>query len=114
MANPDSDARRPSFADLVNKALQTNPEAALRNEGEDPDDWLDVDPVALDHALKQYHQQKEGHVHGHPKDSNNVNDQGDDEDMVANEQAARLKELAERTRDFVEGEGALEGALFDE
>jgi hypothetical protein len=94
---------------LVNEALRAQPPAELKDEGEDPDDWLNVDPMDLDHTLKQYHQQKESPTHGSVDD---VVDE--DEDMAAHEQAGRLKELAKRMEGFVEGEGAMEGALFDE
>jgi hypothetical protein len=37
-----------------------------------------------------------------------------EEDRVASEQAARLKDLASKVEQFVEGEGDIEGALFEE
>jgi len=36
------------------------------------------------------------------------------EDQLASQQASKLKELADKVGDFVEGEGELGGALFDE
>ncbi|KAG6892340.1 hypothetical protein C0992_000858, partial [Termitomyces sp. T32_za158] len=35
------------------------------------------------------------------------------EDRAASEQAVKLKELATKVENFVEGEGGLEGAMFD-
>ena len=94
---------------MINEALRTQPPTELKDEGEDPDDWLNVDPMDLDHTLKEYHQQKEG-----PTDSDVGDMVDEDGDTVAHEQAGRLKELAKRMEGFVEGEGAVEGALFDE
>ena len=36
------------------------------------------------------------------------------EDRLVSEQASKLKQLASKVEDFVEGEGDLEGARFDE
>ena len=36
------------------------------------------------------------------------------EDRLASQQASKLKELADKVEDFVEREGEVEGALFDE
>lgn len=108
----DSDASRPSFSNLVNEAIQSQSHHELTDEGEDPDDWLNVDPMDLDQSLKRY--QPKGGL-----EKSAINDQGDmamdqDEDMVANEQAVRLKQLAEKMEGFVEGEGTMDGALFEE
>lgn len=48
-------------------------------------------------------------------DDMNVDDPKDDsEERVASEQASRLKDLAAKVEGFVEGEGDLEGARFEE
>ena len=99
---------------MVNEAIQAQSGAILADEGEDPEGWLDVDPMDLDQSLKRY-QRKEDPAQTISKDHDELlADQDDDEDMVANEQAGRLKDLAEKMEGFVEGEGAMEGALFDE
>ena len=41
-------------------------------------------------------------------------DEEAEEHNAANEQAARLKKLAEKVDAFVEGKGDLSGAMFDE
>jgi hypothetical protein len=41
-------------------------------------------------------------------------DDGTAEDQLASEQARRLKTLADKMEGFVEGDGALEGAVFEE
>lgn len=51
-----------------------------------------------------------------PKDPNamNTDDAISPEDRLAEEQAAQLKNLASKVEDFLEGEGELEGATFEE
>lgn len=39
---------------------------------------------------------------------------GEAENQAAEEQAKRLKDLAQKVENFVEGEGTLEGAAFEE
>lgn len=38
----------------------------------------------------------------------------DQEDQLAQEQATRLRDLAQKVEEFVEGKGDLEGAIFSE
>lgn len=38
----------------------------------------------------------------------------DDEDKVVEDQAGKLKDLAQKVQRFVEGKGTLEGAVFEE
>ncbi|KIM29098.1 hypothetical protein M408DRAFT_128073 [Serendipita vermifera MAFF 305830] len=108
------DASRPSFSQLVNEAIQSEPHKELTDEGEDPDDWLNVDPMDLDQSLKTYQQRKGDHGTSTLDGQEPVIVDQDDEDELANEQAGRLKKLAEKMEGFVEGEGALEGALFED
>lgn len=104
------DASRPSFADLVTKALQSNPDAMLRDEGEDSDEWLNVDPMDVDQTLSKYlKSQTDNEAISVRRDSNM-----DSEDQVVHEQAQQLKNLADKMEGFVEREGALEGAMFDD
>lgn len=106
-----SDASRPSFADQVNAALKSNPDTVLRDEGEDPDDWIHVEPMDIERSLGRYSQQVD-----QPIENTGVNNDGQktEEDRVTNEQASKLKNLADKMEGFVEGEGALEGAVFEE
>lgn len=49
---------------------------------------------------------------GHVPENNS--DEVDNEDIIAKEQASRLKSLADKVEEFIEGEGDLEGARFAE
>lgn len=107
-----SDATRPSFAALVNAAITqatSNGQTAEKKEDqveEESDDWLAVDPSSLDSILRE---PKPDATQGSQM---NVDDAG--EDQAAEEQAKRLKDLAQKVQNFVEGEGELEGATFEE
>jgi hypothetical protein len=70
---------------------------------EDSVDWLNVDESTFDSMLEQRFSRKTG----------TESDQ-DAEDKLAQEQAARLQELAKKVEGFVEGKGDLEGARFEE
>lgn len=78
---------------------------------EDSDDWLNVDATNFDAML-------ENTLHGERgsgKDSaTNAMDVDRDEDRVAKLQAERLRDLAFKVEDFLEGEGDVEGARFAE
>ncbi|KAG8805775.1 hypothetical protein FRC17_005341 [Serendipita sp. 399] len=106
------DTTRASFADLVNDAINSHPDAMLRDEGEDPDDWLNVAPMDVEQTVHRYQK----HQYGQDPEANDaeVVEGGTEEDKVAIEQAHKLKRLAEKMEGFVEGEGALEGALFED
>ncbi|KAG8825841.1 hypothetical protein FRC19_010315 [Serendipita sp. 401] len=106
------DASRPSFADLVNDAIRLHPDAMLHDEGEDPDDWLNVEPKDVEQAIRQY--QMYQHEQGDTDNGAKLVEGETEEDRAANKQAHKLKQLAEKMEGFVEGEGALEGALFEE
>jgi hypothetical protein len=80
---------------------------------EDPDDWLNIDAGDFDHMLEK--------TMGSSK--NKVQDAMDvdkptvvetEEDRVAKEQASKLQDLARKVENFVEGEGDVEGAKFEE
>lgn len=90
----------------------------LRDEGEDLDDWLNVEPTELDSSLRRY--AKAGKATEPTTQTATVMEVDDDddgegeEDQLANEQAHRLKALADKMEGFVEGEGVMEGAMFEE
>ena len=80
---------------------------------EDNDDWLTVDAQDFDEMLGK----TLGAKHEDQKTSNamDVDSPRDDaEEHAAATQAARLKELASKVENFVEGEGDVEGARFEE
>lgn len=108
-----SDAKRRSFASQVNTATSEYPSLpASTLRGEDPDGWLNVDANDFEAMLERTigAKAKEG-----PNDMDVDNPEAEDsEERLTSEQATRLKDLAAKVEDFVEGEGDLEGAKFDE
>ncbi|KAF8971494.1 SGT1 protein-domain-containing protein [Flammula alnicola] len=91
-----SDATRPSFASQVDAAIasvKNSPD--FLNREEDSDDWLNVDAQEFEQMLEA--------TRGQPK-----------KDRLASEQAKKLKDLASKVENFIEGEGDLEGARFED
>ncbi|RPD81718.1 SGT1-domain-containing protein [Lentinus tigrinus ALCF2SS1-7] len=110
-ARRDDDASRPSFAAAIQAALsQYADDRELPSDAEDPDDWLNVDAAEFDEMLEK----TTGSSKGKEKAMNamDVDAPEDDEDRVAKAQAERLRDLAKKVEQFVEGEGDLEGARF--
>ncbi|QRV86178.1 SGT1-ecdysoneless-like protein [Ceratobasidium sp. AG-Ba] len=100
------DAARPSFAALVEASLLAAPDPVSipGYADEDSAEWLNVDESAFDNMLEQRFNRPE----------TNTQSGMDAEDNLAQEQAARLQELAKKVEGFVEGKGDLEGARFDD
>jgi hypothetical protein len=72
---------------------------------EDDDSWLNVDPEQLDQLL------------GSSVDAMDVDERDlglSDDDKMAQDQASKLHNLAQKVESFVEGEGDIEGARFEE
>lgn len=76
---------------------------------EDPDDWLNIDASDFDAMLDR----AAGKTQSSTLDPSSAMDV-DDEDRAAKEQASKLQHLAKKVQDFVDGQGDLEGALFNE
>ena len=82
---------------------------------EDNDDWLTIDGQEFDKGL-------EASLAGATSNTKNsdamdvdpLNETESPEDKLASEQAMKLKDLATKVEIFVEGEGDLEGARFEE
>ena len=107
-----SDAIRPSFSDEVNAALSSAPAQQITwDEGEDPEDWLEITQRDLEKSLNAY-MSTEPHNRAYATQDISMGEA--EEDGAATEQAARLKKLAEKVDAFVEGKGDLSGAMFDE
>jgi len=70
---------------------------------EEPDTWLDIDAENFDSMLKNM-------ASGQPSPM----DVDQKEDQLAQNQASKLKSLAQKVEEFVEGEGDIEGARFEE
>ena len=73
---------------------------------EEPDDWLDIDAGNLDNMLQNMA----------PGGSTGITamDVDQKEEDLAQDQASKLKSLAQKVEEFVEGQGDLEGARFEE
>ncbi|KDQ54784.1 hypothetical protein JAAARDRAFT_37887 [Jaapia argillacea MUCL 33604] len=113
-ARQEDDANRPSFASLVSTALaQSAFVSGAVDQGEDPDDWLNVDQKDLESMLQDTLRTAKDKA---PiSDAMDVDDSSrleSEENRVAKDQAFRLQELAKKVEDFVEGEGDIEGAKF--
>ena len=111
-----SDATRVSFATEVNSALShVNGQDFVSSREEDPEDWLNVDESQFDAMLEK--------AAGQPIPSSSKEDpaatdvdgnQDLDEDRIANEQAEKLKKMAKKVEEFLEGKGDVDGARFQE
>ncbi|EJD04343.1 SGT1-domain-containing protein [Fomitiporia mediterranea MF3/22] len=113
----DDDASRLSFATLVNNAIaQAGENPTLPNLEEEPDDWLNVDAENFDEKLAETMRPKATPPE-EKKDAMDV-DQPDSTEDAENQavqaQADKLKNLAKKVEKFVEGEGTLEGAVFED
>ncbi|GAB1517573.1 hypothetical protein RhiTH_000622 [Rhizoctonia solani] len=100
----NTDVSRPSFAAHVEDAIKLSSEHPLSSsQEEDSIEWLQIDESTFDGMLKQKFDRKDARGR-----------YGDDEDQYAQEQAAKLQELAKKVEGFVEGKGDLEGARFED
>lgn len=89
---------------MVESAINTSPGPAPADAEEDSTDWLNVDESTFDSMLEQRFNRKP-----------TTEPSGQDaEDRMAQDQAARLQELAKKVEGFVEGKGDLDGARFEE
>ncbi|KAJ7785945.1 SGT1 protein-domain-containing protein [Mycena metata] len=108
----EDDATRPSFASLVAAAISRIPADGLpsANVDEDSDQWLNVDAQDFENMLET--------TMGTSRQQNAMevdpNEEESAEDRLASEQASRLQNLASKVEEFVEGEGDLDGARFED
>ena len=110
-----SDASRPSFATAAQAAIsQYSDDRVPPQQEEDPDDWLNVDATDFDAMLEKTLRSDKGKGKERASDAMDVDAQEDEEDRIAKIQADRLRDLARKVEDFVEGEGDIEGARFAE
>lgn len=102
-----SDGKRKTFAAQVNSALSTPITIPANHFEEDSDEWLNVDVEVFEAMLQRT-------VGSSSTKQTMEVDSPDEEERMASEQASKLKDLASKVEDFVEGEGDLEGAKFEE
>lgn len=106
-------SQRLSFAKQVDLAVsQAGSVGDPGLQEEDDESWLTVDAQDLETQL----QQSLGHTKKVRQEDAMVVDSPEipAEDRMASEQASRLKDLANKVEQFVEGEGDMEGARFEE
>ncbi|KAL1738670.1 SGT1 protein-domain-containing protein, partial [Schizophyllum fasciatum] len=117
----DSAGGRQSFAEQVQAALKTAPENVVDGAGsqEDSDDWLNVSADSFDAMLEE--RMGTSTRQGDDPDAMDVDSKDGQaarqqamEDKVANDEAKKLQNLASKVEGFVEGEGDLEGARFED
>lgn len=102
-----SDVTRPSFASKLNAALKSTEDIDFsRCPEEELDNWLDIDAGNLDNMLQKMAPGRSGGVEAMDVDQK--------EEQLAQDQASKLKSLAQKVEEFVEGEGDLDGARFEE
>jgi len=102
-----SESLRPSFAMIFNSALARAPEMLLDPDGpEDSDEWMKLDASSFDEVLTRSFE----------KDQNtmDLDSEAGEENRFVSEQSDKLHDLAAKIEQFVQGEGDLEGARFEE
>lgn len=110
---PLSGSQRLSFTQQVDSAILEA--ASIGDPGlqeEDDDSWLSIDAEGFESKLERTMgpRNTSGQTTGMDVDAPEM----PEEDRMASEQAARLKDLANKVEKFVEGEGDIEGARFEE
>ncbi|KIY67595.1 hypothetical protein CYLTODRAFT_352909 [Cylindrobasidium torrendii FP15055 ss-10] len=106
---------RESFSTATNVAISQAPESVLYVRGdEDEDAWLNLDAENFDEMLAKTVGRAPGDAVMDVDDEDDEMDPTKAEDRKANEQATRLKDLASKVEQFVEGEGDLDGARFED
>ncbi len=109
-----SNSSRPSFSTQVNIAITRAGEVPYMPDlEEDTDEWLNIDADDLDAKLAETMKVSKDVPKGKEQADAMDVDQSD-EDAVAQAQADKLKGFAKKVEKFVEGEGALEGAMLEE
>lgn len=102
-----SELSRPSFTTQFNLALSRASEAIPDDVGpEDSDEWLNVDNSSFDAMLTQSVTNGEPDV--------NIDSNGQEGNRLAQQESERLHDLASKVEQFVQGQGDLEGARFED
>ncbi|TFY65920.1 hypothetical protein EVG20_g5167 [Dentipellis fragilis] len=115
----EDNATRQTFASLVNAAiLQAPPDATQSSSApEDSDEWLNIDAQDFDSVLEKKMGTSKNAAPVATQDTamdvDGVATTSAD-DQVAKDQAERLKSLAKKVGNFLEGKGDIEGARFED
>jgi hypothetical protein len=109
-----SGASRPSFSSQINTAISQVSTLPDVPDQEDSDEWLNIDAQDFDEMLEK----ATGSSKAETQRSIDLMDieepKAEVEDRLASAQATKLKELAEKVEQFVEGDADIEGARFEE
>lgn len=85
--------------------------SSAQDEPEDSEDWLNIDAQDFDDMLERTMGTATKQAQLEAMDTDEPGTEGD---RIASEQAARLQDLAQKVENFVERDGDIEGAKFDE
>jgi len=81
---------------------------------EDSDEWLNIDAQDFEAMLEQTVGSSKSTAQTDAMDVDTPQNEKSTADRLASERAAKLKELATKVENFVEGEGDLDGVRFEE
>lgn len=84
---------------------------------EDDDAWLYIDEARLDEMLKAKQRPSrvdESDAAMQEDGADGQEEEGDEDEKMANHEAARLQAMADKFEAFVGGQGSMEGAMFDD
>ena len=106
---------------MLTTAISQSKDNSIKDtqEKEDSHDWLNVNAQNFDDMLEKTmgtsRSNRSGPTDTVDMDTDNHNLEGEtEEDRAANEQASRLQGLAQKVESFVDGDGDMGGAKFDE
>ncbi|KAI6133287.1 SGT1 protein-domain-containing protein [Pisolithus croceorrhizus] len=103
-----SELSRPSFTTQFNLALSRANEAITDDVGpEDSDEWMNVDNSSFDAMLIPS-------VNNDEPDVMNIDSNEEEGNRLAQKESERLHDLASKVEQFVQGQGDLEGARFED
>ncbi|KAF7978922.1 hypothetical protein HWV62_44458 [Athelia sp. TMB] len=110
------DAARPAFSALLVAAISQSTEALTTGpeEPEDSEDWLNIDAQDFDDMLERTMGAAAKHHEAEAMNIDSANSPVTEGDRIASEQAARLQNLAQQVENFVDREGDIEGAKFED
>lgn len=102
---------------MLNTAIsQSSNTTATPQEEEEEDNWLNIDAQDFDDMLERTMGSSKTNVHGlsNAMEIDGEGNENTEEDRLANEQASRLQDLAQKVESFVERKGDVDGAKFEE
>lgn len=109
-----SGASRPSFSSEINMAISQVPTLPDVPDQEDSDEWLNIDAQDFDEILERATGSSKAETQRSMNPMDIEEPKAEAEDRLASAQATKLKELAAKVEEFVEGDGDIEGARFEE